>query len=351
MMEAIERRKRMKNFAQNFLYFGVCFVLAFCFFKTFFVGAALPPSIVTYQGKLLASGAPVTTTQQMYFLLYDAPVAGTALYSASGTVGVPNYISVTPSNGLFSLNFGDTGTNNLDASIFQNNDVVYLEVRIGAQTLSPRKRITASPFAINSKYLGGIEASTVSTSVYIPISDSSGNFTFNFVTTTGLAVNGDSLFFGNVTSTGYIAASSSFRSSQYCDINGQNCFDPSASGWGTAATELTTTIWTTDGNITSTGTVGYKAATARCNYEFPGYHFCFSGEIIQIIASQDISYFTGNAWIAEGPPGYTANSNDCSGYTSSANNYLGAFWAYDSNGGGMGWLTACSGVKPLSCCK
>ena len=357
MMEENSQRRRMKTFAQNFLYFGVFFVFAFCISRAFFAGAAIPPSIVTYQGKLLSAGVPVTTTQPMYFFLYDVATGGTPLYTASGTIGGGEAsINVTPNSGLFSINLGDPAgspaTNNLDATIFQNNDVVYLEVRIGAQTLTPRKRITASPFAINSRFLGGVEAtSTASTSVYIPISDSSGNFEFNFVTTTGLAVNGDAFFTGNVTSSGYIVASSSFRGRLYCDINGLNCFDPSISGWGGAATQLTTTVWTTSGSFTSTGTIGYKAANDRCDAEFPGYHFCFTGEIINIIATQNISYFTGNAWIAEGPPGYTANSNDCNGYTSAVNSYLGAFWAFDSNGGGMGWLTACNGIKPVSCCK
>ena len=191
----------------------------------------------------------------------------------------------------------------------------------------------------------------VSSSVYIPISDSSGNFEFNFVTTTGLAVNGDAFFSGNVTSSGYISASSSFRGRLYCDINGLNCIDPSVSGWGASASQLTTTAWISNGSFSHGGKTGYQAANDACNNEFSGYHFCFTGEIINIIAKQDISYFHGNAWIAEGPPGYTANSNDCNGYTSNSGSFLGAFWAFDSNGGGVGWLTACNGVKPVSCCK
>ena len=119
----------------------------------------------------------------------------------------------------------------------------------------------------------------------------------------------------------------------------------------TLATQIFLTVATTNGNFSSGGKVGYQAATDMCNAEYPGSHFCFTGEILLIIATQDISGFSGNAWNAEGPPGYTSNSNDCNGYTSSDNTKLGAFWAYDPIGGGMGWLTACNGVKPVSCCQ
>jgi len=81
----------------------------------------------------------------MYFILYDSLTGGTALYSASGTVGVPSYVGITPIQGLFTINFGESGTNALDANIFKNYSDVYLEVRLGAETLTPRKKMTATP--------------------------------------------------------------------------------------------------------------------------------------------------------------------------------------------------------------
>ncbi|MDD2758614.1 MAG: tail fiber domain-containing protein [Patescibacteria group bacterium] len=83
---------------------------------------------------------------------------------------------------------------------------MYLEVRIGAETLTPRKRVAATPYAFNAKYLDGTVASTnTSTIAYVPVSDASGNFNFNAVTSTGiynsglLNVVGNSSF-GNITS-------------------------------------------------------------------------------------------------------------------------------------------------------
>jgi len=142
-------------------------------------------------------------------------------------------------------------------------------------------------------------------------------------------------------------------SRMYCDVNGENCFDPSL-GWVVPITDVTTTPVTNNGDFTSGTMKGYQAANAICDYHYPGYHFCFSGEIISFIRTGDISKFVGlpQAWIAEGPPGYTAYANDCGGYTTSSIGYLGAFWEYNgTTGGGQGWLSNCSSNKAISCCK
>lgn len=36
---------------------------------------------------------------------------------------------------------------------------------------------------------------------------------------------------------------------------------------------------------------------------------------------------------------------------SSNSGMLGAFWLYNTGGGGAGWLVNCSVTKPISCCK
>ncbi|HRY36854.1 MAG TPA: hypothetical protein P5230_03200 [Candidatus Magasanikbacteria bacterium] len=146
---------------------------------------------------------------------------------------------------------------------------------------------------------------------------------------------------------------SGIRSNLYCDVNGTNCFDPTL-GWVVPITDVTTTPITTNGDFSSGILKGYQAANAICNYYYPGYHFCFSGEIISFIRVNNFSKFSGlpQAWIAEGPPGYTAYANDCGGYTTSSLNYLGAFWEYTGTvGGGQGWLSTCVSSKAISCCK
>ena len=144
----------------------------------------------------------------------------------------------------------------------------------------------------------------------------------------------------------------------YCDINGNNCFDPSVIGWNAPVSAITTTIVTSTGDFTTTTGAGikygYEAANYICNFYYPGYHFCFTGEVTQAIknlGSSNFGNFGAYAWIAEGPPGYTANANDCDGYTTSSPTYLGAYWLYRNNGGGSGWLINCGESRPFSCCK
>ncbi len=136
----------------------------------------------------------------------------------------------------------------------------------------------------------------------------------------------------------------------YCDANGNNCVDAS-NGWGMSGSFVGTTTATTNGQFASSTLRGYQAGNNICTAQFSGSHFCRTDEIIYTIATKSIANFSGTAWIAEGPPGYTSNSNDCNGWTSSSSVSLGAFWLFDSNGGGAGWLTNCSGLKPIACCR
>ena len=109
-----------------FVLFGLVlfFVLAGFFSKK--AWAANAPAIITYQGKLLVGNRLATTTQNMSFILYDASSGGNILYTASGTIAVPQALSTTPVQGLFSINLGDSGTNALPQSIFQKNNSIYL---------------------------------------------------------------------------------------------------------------------------------------------------------------------------------------------------------------------------------
>jgi len=136
----------------------------------------------------------------------------------------------------------------------------------------------------------------------------------------------------------------------YCDANGNNCVNVS-NGWGTEGRFMGTTTVVTNGSFATSTLIGYQAANQHCMDKFSGSHFCRTDEIIYTIQSGSISNFTGTSWIAEGPPGYTANSNDCNGWTTATSTALGAFWLFDTNGGGAGWLVNCSVSKPISCCK
>ena len=141
-----------------------------------------PPAVINYQGKLLESGASVTSSKNMAFVIYDAKTGGNALYTAAGTLPSTSTISVTPKQGIFNVELGGSGTNSLPDSIFRNNSNLYLEIYIEGTRMSPRKKLSSQPFALNSQYLMGHEAtSTPTSSQYVPVAKQDGSFEFNQV--------------------------------------------------------------------------------------------------------------------------------------------------------------------------
>ncbi len=187
-MNVKNRETHSVRVRREFFFIGLFlfFVGAFLFSQIGRAAPAAPPSIVTYQGKILDStNTPIDTALNIQFLLYDAATAGNLLYTAAGTVATPAALSITPSSGIFSVDLGGAGTNPLDPGIFRNNSGIYLQLVVGAEVLTPRKQITASPYAINAGFLNGYGLNTASSSVYIPLSDSQGGFRFTNVTSTG----------------------------------------------------------------------------------------------------------------------------------------------------------------------
>lgn len=125
-------------------------------------------------------------------------------------------------------------------------------------------------------------------------------------------------------------------------------------GSGSATFVGTTPVTSYTGQFTSGLKTGYDAANTICAAAYTGSHMCRTDEILDTIATKDIStLFSGiaDAWIAEGPPGFTADSNDCRGWTSANLAHLGPWWDFATSGGGIGYLTNCSTTKPIACCK
>ncbi|MDD4628857.1 MAG: hypothetical protein PHE68_05730 [Candidatus Peribacteraceae bacterium] len=120
-----------------------------------------------------------------------------------------------------------------------------------------------------------------------------------------------------------------------------------------------TTVATTDGSVATGSLVGYQAANEICTHAFTGSHMCQVDELISTV-DQNINSFSGkvNGWASMGAPGYTANANDCSGWTSGDAGYLGSWWEFSTDGGatiasggGKGYLTNCSSPQPVTCCR
>lgn len=140
----------------------------------------------------------------MKFSLYDAASGGNRLYTSSGTTSTPAAISVTVTSGLFSVLIGDTGQNALDINWNQNN--IYLGVTIGADAeMTPRKRLSAVPYAFNAETLQGNYASSSVTSTggalmalnQVATDAASAPRTALFVQTNGTSNSNDFLIKGN----------------------------------------------------------------------------------------------------------------------------------------------------------
>jgi hypothetical protein len=96
-------------------------------------------SAFTYQGKLTQNGTPANGQFSMRFLLYDDP-------AGSNTVGAVILPAVAVADGLFTvdLDFGVSG--------FDGNER-WLEVIVAGQPLSPRQRVAATPYSLQTRGL------------------------------------------------------------------------------------------------------------------------------------------------------------------------------------------------------
>jgi hypothetical protein len=92
---------------------------------------------MSYQGKLVENGLPVTGSRPMTFRLYDSVTGGTLIWSEGPK-------TVTVSNGLFTVSLGDTTP--FTVSNFALN--LYLEIDV-AGTVLPRQVLQGAPYALS----------------------------------------------------------------------------------------------------------------------------------------------------------------------------------------------------------
>jgi hypothetical protein len=131
---------------------------------------------INYQGKLVDSNgvAVADGTYLAKFVIYDAASGGNCLWTAVGACDTSDYgtTTITTTNGVFSITLGGTGQNSIaTSSIDFNTDSLYLGVTIRGTAASPvydsemtpRKRLTASPYAFNADTVDGIHATTTPT--------------------------------------------------------------------------------------------------------------------------------------------------------------------------------------------
>jgi len=167
--------------------------------------AVVFPSYLNYQGKLGdVSGNPLTGTYSFRFKLFDQSTGGTLLFSEDVTGA--NAVSVV--NGVYSVQIGSLTAGGIPGGAFQQSET-WLEIDVnagaglaGAETLSPRERLTASPFAFraqNAEKLGvGVAIATFTQNglLQLPygLTAATASFTnvggFSLVTSSGISVAG-----------------------------------------------------------------------------------------------------------------------------------------------------------------
>lgn len=115
---------------------------------------AQTPTEFTYQGVLTGPGGPVTTSVEIVFLLFDAPVNG-------NIQGDPIAVNLTPVDGVFTvpLDFG--------AEAFATNQPLWLQMDVTDNSNpnnsdSFRQPLTSAPYALNTRGLHVDEDSVVS---------------------------------------------------------------------------------------------------------------------------------------------------------------------------------------------
>jgi len=121
---------------------------------------------MNYQGVLRdAADKPRTGTFDMVFRFFDAQTAGSVLIVDQHTAAAGGMVAVT--NGLFDVQLGTGillgaggGLYLSLADMFRDYTYVWMEITIGAETLSPRLQIQASAYALNAGRLQGRPASS-----------------------------------------------------------------------------------------------------------------------------------------------------------------------------------------------
>lgn len=161
---------------------------------------------------------------------------------------------------------------------------------------------------------------------------------------------------GNLTSSGNVAAGGFVSAAG--DVAAGGCLGAVFSGL-TGGTTAGSYVF--DGNMDVTA--GYLYARDLCAAASPagvgtGGHVCSSAEIMMSLKCQaagtgirNSTYNGLDAWIQDGPPGYTALANDCNGWQSDAGSSLGRIWRFDATKGGQGFLTTCNQKLKFACCK
>lgn len=110
------------------------------------------PHLINYQGRLTdSSSVPLNGSYAITFRIYDAESAGTMLWEETNT-------GVVIQKGIFSVLLGSVANLNLAF-----DKPYFLEIKIGAEVMSPRQRITSAGYAIRAEKADSAEGTIKAT--------------------------------------------------------------------------------------------------------------------------------------------------------------------------------------------
>ena len=137
--------------------------------------AAGVPTILSYQGRLTDGsgnlvGTASGTTYYFKFSIWNVATGGTAGTDRLWPSSAPSSFGASVRQGVFTVNIGDTDNgfpNALDYDFNTNKDI-FLQVEVSSnnsdfETLSPRQRISAAPFARLAGAVSGVGQSSFGT--------------------------------------------------------------------------------------------------------------------------------------------------------------------------------------------
>ena len=128
---------------------------------------------ISYQGRLLdQSGSPVIdNVYTVEFILYTDSIAGTIAWAETA--------DIQTTDGLFSYEIGSV--NSLNSSLFQQYPKLYLELKVGGESILPRTKLNSIAYAFSSSELLGKDSTNIkafetnSEKHQLTIFDSTGN--------------------------------------------------------------------------------------------------------------------------------------------------------------------------------
>lgn len=272
------------------------------------VAQTTPPALVNYQGVLRdAADKPLTGTYDMIFRFWSADVGGSEILIDQHTavLGAP----VTITGGLFNVLLGGgavsdgsgAGVYTSLTQVFRDYPSIWMSIQVGAETLSPRIRILAAGYALNSDHLDGKQSTDFANSIHTHAGSD----------ITSMVSNSD-MIDGHHGS--YFVDTSSTSQTKYGTLRAQ-----AGSGYGIEGTGPTAGGYFADSNGTGYAYVGHGNYGILANGSDYGGYF-------------DNTQNTSWAALAWGSDGISAHGNTQGGYFQDDNSSGRAHLAYGDAG-------------------